>query len=43
LAQNYELPLKSYDHGGTESLWHLRDYGFNVVDSVTDVERKKDL
>lgn len=43
LAKHYDLPLEKYKQGGRQSLWHLRDFGFTLIDSVTDVERKKDL
>ena len=43
LAKHYDLPLKRYEHGGMEGLWRLKDKGFKIIDSVTDVERKKDL
>lgn len=38
LEKKYRLPLKEH-----EALWRLKDYGVNLVSSVTDVQRKKDL
>ena len=40
LAKYYQLPIGI---GSRQSLWHLKDFGFTLIDSVTDVERKKDL
>lgn len=43
LVNHYALPLERLTHGGIESLWHLKEKGYKIIDSVTDVERKKDL
>jgi hypothetical protein len=38
LEKYYKLPLAKY-----QAIWNLRDNGINIVDSVSDVARKKDL
>ncbi len=43
IDKNFITPLKKYEHGGIEPLWKLKQYGYTIIDSVTDVERKKDL
>jgi hypothetical protein len=43
IFKNYETPLKKYSNGAMDRLWRLKEYGFKIIDSVTDVERKKDL
>jgi hypothetical protein len=43
LANHYALPLERNSIGGVESIWHLKDKGYKIIDSVVDVERKKDL
>ena len=43
LEKHYNLGLEKYPNGGSESLWHLKDQGINIIDNVVDVERKKDL
>jgi hypothetical protein len=43
LVNHYALPLERYEHGGIESITRLNNKGYKVIDSVTDVERKKDL
>ena len=43
LAKYFDLGLKKYDNGMSESLWHLKDKGITIIDDVVDVQRKKDL
>lgn len=53
LDNHYRLPNDMYiNHPSTESikaytslrsLWRLKELGYHIIDSVTDVTRKKDL